>query len=211
MKYAVFDFDGTLVKSMHVWRNINKEVLGSYGVQTDIAQYQSEIAGFAMPDTVRYTIKKFNLDTTPEELKAQFMERAERAYEQRDFVRNADKYLEYLHGKGVKIGIATAAPKPLLDAFFSKHQDVAKLVQCVTSCEEVQRNKPDPLVYHVCAKNLGCEDPKQMVIFEDSFQGLEGAANAKPGKVVFVKSDIGDEKAKMKFADQMVEDFADLI
>jgi beta-phosphoglucomutase len=85
-------------------------------------------------------------------------------------------FFNELAANGVKLGVATSAPKANLELIFSKVH-VRNLLGSILASEDVKKHKPDPEVYLKSAENLGMV-PAQCVVFEDSFSGVSAALNA---------------------------------
>jgi beta-phosphoglucomutase len=81
-----------------------------------------------------------------------------------------------LKNNGVKIGVATSAPRANLDLILGK-VPVRSHFGSILASEDVKRHKPDPEVYLNSAINLGVS-PEQCLVFEDSFSGVSAALNA---------------------------------
>jgi beta-phosphoglucomutase len=81
-----------------------------------------------------------------------------------------------LNANGVKLGVATSAPKANLELILSK-VPIRDLFGSILASEDVQKHKPDPEVYLKSAENLGFS-PDQCLVFEDSFSGVSAALNA---------------------------------
>ncbi|HEV7380665.1 MAG TPA: HAD family phosphatase [Dyadobacter sp.] len=85
-------------------------------------------------------------------------------------------FMTDLENHGVKLGVATSAPRANLDLILSKVPVLEKLGSILAS-ENVKKHKPDPEVYLTSAANLGVK-PEQCVVFEDSFSGVTAGLNA---------------------------------
>ena len=57
---VLFDLDGSLVDSMWVWRDIDIEYLGKFGIPLPEG-LQSEIEGMSFTETAEYFKKKFEI------------------------------------------------------------------------------------------------------------------------------------------------------
>jgi HAD superfamily hydrolase (TIGR01509 family) len=85
-------------------------------------------------------------------------------------------FIEDLKNNGVKLGVATSAPRANLDLILSKIP-VRDYLGSILASENVKKHKPDPEVYLASAHNLGVR-PEQCVVFEDSFSGVSAGLNA---------------------------------
>lgn len=85
-------------------------------------------------------------------------------------------FLEYLKKKKIKIALGTSAPTQNVD-FVLDTLKLRKYFEVIVDGAQVERGKPDPQVYQLCAMKLGLE-PKDCVVFEDSLAGLESGVRA---------------------------------
>lgn len=96
-----------------------------------------------------------------------------------DYITDIEGYLVFLDKlkkAGFKTGVATSAPRANLDLIMGKLGFESKM-ESILASENVTKHKPDPEVYLKSAKNLGLE-PKDCVVFEDSFSGITAGLNA---------------------------------
>ncbi len=63
---VIFDLDGTLVDSMWMWREIDIQYLGRYGIQLP-ETLQAEIEGMSFTETAVYFKETFHIPQTIEE------------------------------------------------------------------------------------------------------------------------------------------------
>jgi beta-phosphoglucomutase len=85
-------------------------------------------------------------------------------------------FLSSLKDHGFLTGVATSAPRENLTLIMGK-LGFGERMESTLSSEDVSRHKPDPEVYLKSALNLGV-DPKQCIVFEDSFSGITAATRA---------------------------------
>ena len=114
-------------------------------------------------------------------------------------------FIKDLYSHGVKLGVATSAPKANLDLILSK-VPIRDMFGSVMASENVTKHKPDPEVYLTSAKNLQV-DPAQCLVFEDSFSGISAALNAGM-KVVGVLT--SHTKEELPPCDLYITDYKDL-
>lgn len=88
-------------------------------------------------------------------------------------------FLDDLKQAGFKLGVATSAPFANLEMIL-KSLKLESFFDSVLASESVTRHKPDPEVYLTTIHNLQLQ-PKNCVVFEDSFSGATAglAAGAK--------------------------------
>ena len=71
IKGAIFDLDGTLVDSMGVWHRIDDEFLGRRGFPAD-ESYKQAVKTMKYETAAHYTIERYGLSETPEEVMAEW-------------------------------------------------------------------------------------------------------------------------------------------
>lgn len=100
-------------------------------------------------------------------------------------------FLESLVDKELKLGVATSAPRANMDLIIDK-LGVRDCFKSLLASEDVTVHKPDPQVYLKSATNLNAQ-PKECIVFEDSYSGVSAGINAKM-KVVGVLSSHSKEE-----------------
>ncbi|MFD1768911.1 HAD family hydrolase [Sphingobacterium suaedae] len=86
------------------------------------------------------------------------------------------EFLEDLKFQGFKTAVATSAPQANLDLILAVLKIENKMESLLAS-EHVAQHKPHPEVYLTSAERIGV-DPKDCLVFEDSFSGVSAAKNA---------------------------------
>jgi HAD superfamily hydrolase (TIGR01509 family) len=85
-------------------------------------------------------------------------------------------FLEHLRKLRIRIALGTSAPTSNVD-FTLDTLKLRSYFDVIVDGSMVERGKPDPQVYQLCAMKLGLE-PKDCVVFEDSLAGLESGERA---------------------------------
>ena len=209
IKAVIFDLDGTLVDSMWMWRDIDIEFLGKYGIEFP-ENLQSEIEGMSFSETAVYFKTRFALNLSIEEIKEEWNQMAWDKYmTQVPLKKGALKLLQFLNENGIKAGIATSNSRELVDLVIDKLNVKEYFSSIRTSCE-VEKGKPAPDIYLLVAKDLKVPADKCLV-FEDVIQGIMAGKHA--GMKVcavydhFTKE---DNNKKQELADYYIESFKEL-
>lgn len=97
-------------------------------------------------------------------------------------------FLLFLKERNIPFTIATASGKENQDFYF-KYLDLSKWfdINKVVYNNGQIKSKPDPEIYLKAMQQIG-KKPEDTIIFEDAIAGLEGARNAKAGKIIIVDS-----------------------
>ncbi len=94
-----------------------------------------------------------------------------------DYIAGFEEYICRLRQQGVKTAVVTSSNQPKMEAVYAKHPEFKGLFDAILTSEDFQRSKPDPDCYLKAAERFGVE-PKDCVVFEDSFNGLKSGRAA---------------------------------
>lgn len=170
IKAVIFDLDGTLVDSMWMWKDIDIEYLGRFGVPLP-ETLQQDIAGMSFSETAVYFKETFGIPDSLEEIKQAWNDMAFYKYTHEVPLKpGVLEFLKRLKEKGIRTGIATSNSKELVQAVVESLQISEYLQEIHTSCE-VAKGKPAPDIYLLVAKCLGVK-PEQCLVFEDIPEGI---------------------------------------
>ncbi len=206
---VIFDMDGSLVDSMWVWKDIDIEYLGRFGL--DIPDdLQQEIEGMSFTETARYFRDRFGLDRSVEQIRADWNEMAWDKYRSRVMLKpGAREFLDYCRSQGIKLGIATSNSREIADMVMEA-RGVADYFSCITTACEAKKGKPAPDVYLLTAQQLSV-DPKNCLVFEDIVFGIQAGKAA--GMEVCAVDDAYSayqEAEKRSLADYYIKDFREI-
>lgn len=210
IKAVIFDLDGTLVDSMWMWKQIDVEYLGRYGIELP-EDLQSSIEGMSFSETAEYFKQRFQLDDPIEKIKADWNEMAWDKYaNQVPLKAGVAEFLDELRQKDIKMGIATSNSRELVDLVTKKNQIHSYFQSIRTSCE-VNKGKPSPDIYLLVADDLGVT-PGDCLVFEDVVQGIMAGKNADM-KVCAVKDAYSEDQddEKKALSDYYIDSYVELL
>ena len=172
---AIFDFDGTLFDSMHVWKGIRYkffEHLGLMFTEEDAEFFK----GLFLSESIPLAIERFKLNMTYDEMMNKLFDYIKELY-MVDSVPKNDiiDFLEKLKVKGVKMGIATATGETALIALLEKF-DMLHYFCAIYSTFTVGAAKTEPKVYDVVLDAIGT-DKATTWVFEDALYAATTAKN----------------------------------
>ena len=206
---VIFDLDGSLVDSMWMWKEIDIEYLGRFGIPLP-ADLQDAIQGMSFSETALYFKERFDISDSLEQMKADWNHMAWDKYSNE--VPLKPGIAEFLKGckeHGISLGIATSNSRELVDNIAGVH-GLGDYFSCIMTSCEVAKGKPAPDIYLAVAAKLGVA-PERCLVFEDIIPGIMAGKNA--GMKVCAVEDAysaDDRAAKQQLADYYVEHFYDL-
>ena len=207
---VIFDMDGTLIDSMWVWAQVDRDFLGERGLEVpdDLGK---EIEGLSFEQTADYFLNRFDLGLTRDNLMQIWVDMCHEAYRSKvGFKPGALEFLKYLKNKNVKIGIATSNARELVE-LVGNALGFLPYIDVIATSEDVPNGKPAPDIYLLVAKTLGVA-PKHCLVFEDIMQGIH-AGKAAGMHVCAVKDEfsINQEEEKYSSADWFINSFTELL
>lgn len=170
---VIFDLDGTLLDSTWVWTQVDVDFLGKHGFDVP-EDYSQSIISMSFAEVASYTIERFGLDASPEEVMAEWNVMARDAYAHQVKLKpGVNKLLQWLKERKILAGIATSNSASLFEPCL-RHNQIYDFFHSFTETGDVERGKEFPDVYIKEAQKLGAA-PERCVVFEDIIPALRGA------------------------------------
>lgn len=175
-KGFLFDMDGVVVDNHHFHFKAWMEFAHKHNFHLDEQIYRDQYNG----KTNRDLFQMIFGNPTEDEMKA-YADEKEGMYkkiylpEMRSHKGLLD-FLDFLRAHKYKIALGTSAPTGNVN-FVLDHLNLRKYFDVIVDGPQVNRGKPDPEVYLLCAHKLGF-NPQDCVVFEDSLAGLESGKRA---------------------------------
>lgn len=200
---VIFDMDGTLIDSEPMWKEAEKFVFSSLGVDvTD--ELSCQTAAMTTREVTEFWYNLFPWSgRSLEQVEDDVVDRVATLIVAEGIAMEGVKMaLDCCQSKALKIGLATNAPARLIPVVLEK-LDIAHYFHAVSSSEHETQGKPDPAVYLSTVKKLNVE-PSACIAIEDSVSGIMAAINAGMKTLVVppvaeysdTKYDIADIKLK---------------
>jgi HAD superfamily hydrolase (TIGR01509 family) len=179
---VVFDLDGVLVDSEHVWDEVREELARERGGRWH-ERAQVEMMGMSSTEWSRYMHDVVGLSASPEEINDEVVRRMQARYaNDLPLIDGAVDAVERLVGS-FRLGLASSSNRQLIDAVLAR-AGLARFFDVTLSSEEVARGKPAPDVFLEAARRLDVA-PERCAAVEDSGNGVR-AAHAAGMRVIAV-------------------------
>lgn len=169
---VVFDLDGVLVDSEHLWDEVRRGMAQRAGLPwPDDAT--GAMQGVGTADWSAYMADTVGIPASPEAIAAEVIgAMAQRYAMQLPLMPGALDAVERIADRW-PLGLASGSPRRLIDAVMTA-TPLGRKFRVAVASDEVGANKPAPDVYLEVARRLGAE-PGDIVAIEDSANGLRSA------------------------------------
>lgn len=207
---VIFDLDGSMVDSMWMWRNIDIEYLGRFGIELP-ENLQACIEGMSFSETAVYFKERFKLPDDLNTIKADWNRMAWDKYAHEvPLKEGVEELLGYCAERGIKAGIATSNSRELVENVVRVHR-LEKYFGCIMTGCDVAKGKPAPDIYLAVARELGVA-PERCLVFEDIIPGIQaGKAAGMRVCAVYDKYSEHQDEEKRALADYYTYHFKELM
>jgi HAD superfamily hydrolase (TIGR01509 family) len=172
---VVFDLDGLIVDSEHVWDEVRQQLAAERGGRWH-DQASRDMMGMSSPEWSRYMHDVIGLEEPPVEINAEVVRRLEAVYRERlPLIPGAVEAVERLAARW-PLGLASSSNRRVIDLVLET-SGLTGSFRATVSSEEVAQGKPAPDVYLEAARRLGVE-PARCAAVEDSENGILSAKAA---------------------------------
>ena len=199
---VIFDLDGTLVHSEHVWEAAKVDVARRYGLVPSRALLDAHV-GRGLPGFFDELFGQSLPHDRHREISGHIDDVADRLMpSMREPIPGALDLLCALHDEGLRIAICSSSPRRHI-AQALEMLDITDRIEAVVSGAELPRGKPDPLPFST-ALDLLKLPPAAACAFEDS---LPGAISADAAGIAVFAVGAGCSDPKFGFCHAQAENF----
>lgn len=210
IKAIIFDMDGTLLDSLSVWADSDREFLNGLGLEYD---YACSLAMKKMhfDSACEYLVREYSLPFSAEETGKRILAIVEDHYINGVPLKcGAKEFLAAAHSAGIKMCVATSNKKSLAEAALEA-KGIMKYFEFLVTSDEVGCGKENPEIFLKAAERLGAV-PSETVVFEDSIHAVMSAKEAGFTVVgLYEKLCEGEFEEIKKFADITAMSFAEIL
>lgn len=178
-RFAIFDFDGTLVDSMTYWRQEERDFLTMRGVSDPetVDKVLERIKPLNITEASQIMVDWFRFPDDPAEVGAGFV--AHMAVRYRESIPEKDgarAYVEALRRDGVRMAVASGTGLELMEVCLQR-LGMRDCFDFLLSCLELGVGKDHPDIYLEAARRFGAS-PGEIAVYEDSAVAMRTAKEA---------------------------------
>ncbi|QFU93377.1 HAD family phosphatase [Amycolatopsis sp. YIM 10] len=173
---VVFDLDGVLVESEHLWEENWVAYAARHGVEWT-AEDTSTVQGMSAPEWAAYLAERSGTAESVDQVERAVVDGMIAAIEggEAPLLPGAGEMVREVSAK-VPVALASSAARRVIDAVLDTHDLTGEFTATVSSAE-VPKGKPSPDVYLEAAARLGRSGAECLGV-EDSSNGIRAAAAA---------------------------------
>ena len=204
---VVFDLDGVLVDSEHLWADVRETLARERGGRWHEGA-QADMMGMSSPEWSRYMHDVIRLPEPPDEINAEVVRRMEARYsEHLPLIDGAIDAVERL-AISFRLGLASSSNRKVIDAVLAASGLDTRFAVTVSS-EEVERGKPAPDVFLEAARRLEAA-PARCAAVEDSANGIRAARAARMRVIAIPNRRYPPATDALELADLIIESLDEL-
>jgi HAD superfamily hydrolase (TIGR01509 family) len=204
---VVFDLDGVLVDSEHVWDEVREELARERGGRWH-DRAQADMMGMSAPEWSRYMHEAIGLPEPPDEINDEVVQRLLRRYAvDLPLIDGAVDAVQEL-AVSFRLALASSSNRAVIDAVLEQAQ-LARAFEITVSSEEVARGKPAPDVFLEAARRLDVP-PVRCAAIEDSANGIRAARAAGMRVIAIPNTRYPPAGDALELADEVIGSVAEL-
>ncbi len=210
-KNIIIDLDGTLIDSLGIWNEVDREVIIRQGkIPRNVGLERDNFLAKNTHGNIYLNYAQYNIDSygleniTAEEL---MLERNAIAKEYQKtklkLKENAADFLKLAREFGYILTLATITSREFLDYYAYENPNICNMIDLyeifnggTLSKDEVSKKKPNPEVYEK-AMVLTKTTPDECIVIEDSLSGIVAAKGANLDTIVIYDKYSDDDREKI--------------
>jgi len=190
IKAVLFDMDGTLIKTEHIWQQATSDTLTSRGITIATPEQQralNSLSGIGVVEAWKLLKATFDIGEDIHELAQETVMRVQDHFRNGiSFIDGFEHFHRELAAHNIKSCVATNADDESIMHLSESLNFPHYFGENVFGISRVNNKaKPDPAIFLHAADKLGVK-PEECVVFEDSVYGFK-AANAAGMKCIAMK------------------------
>lgn len=173
IKYAIFDFDGTLFDSMFIWDTVGERYLRSLGKEPKPCMCE-ELSALSFSQAACYFQREYGLSFSVDEIVEGINKNIAHSYAHEILPKaGVVDFLEQMKKAGISMCIATATDRGQIEAALNRCK-MGHYFDAIFTCGEVGHGKDEPFIFRKAMAYFGAER-SEMIVFEDAIHAVHTA------------------------------------
>lgn len=204
---VIFDMDGVLIDSEPLWKLAEVEGFGKVGLDLTFTECEQTV-GLRIDEVVKLWYERVNWpDKSVKEVADDIVDILIREIKQQgEALPGVLEALELCKKLNLKVGLATSSSNRIIKAVMER-LEIEHYFDAIQSAEDEEFGKPHPAVFLNCAKRLGV-NPLKCLVIEDSFNGIV-AAKAARMEVIAIPEKSHQNDPRLVIADHQLDSLLD--
>tara|TARA_B110000027_G_C16008322_1_gene250768 strand:- start:87 stop:758 length:672 start_codon:yes stop_codon:yes gene_type:complete len=196
VKAVIFDMDGTLIESEHIWAKAKKEIAHYAGIEITDDEL-NQFIGRGLNDFIDEKIKPKSKEER-QNLNKKIQANALENYASKiRVIGGAKDILKAFSLAGIRIAICSSGSMKAIKISL-RALNAINLIGVIVSGDNLTIGKPDPLPYLLTLKKLNLK-ASETIVFEDTTSGLKSATEAGIQTII-----VGSHPSDQKFSDSIL-------
>lgn len=174
-KAFIFDFDGTLVDSMHIWHDVLREIIKSRLfnlTEEEFKKIEKEIEPLENGETALLLIEKYGVNDSVENIVNDINSKVRYSYLNKTDLKDTTlEFLKQNYEKGIKMCVCTATDAKLVKEYL-EYKKLDKYFEFVMSIYDVNKTKEFPDIYDRAVEKMGIKK-SEVAVFEDALYAIK--------------------------------------
>lgn len=175
IKAAVFDVDGTILDTVKYYYQANKIMSGDPNFPFS---FQKKLSKFSGKDVAKEIINEYHLNMTPQEFLQKRRLVLHELLPSSTLIPGVEHIVRTIYGMKIPMAVGTSAWSCNHKIKISKLKKIFSLFSVTVCGDDVKQVKPSPEIFQIASQRLGNFSPENVLVFEDSINGVKAANNA---------------------------------
>ncbi|MBR3691547.1 MAG: HAD family phosphatase [Clostridia bacterium] len=173
---AIFDMDGTILDSMHIWEEVSVSCLRRLGAEPK-PSFKEDVRMMTLAESAEYCRSEYGIEASNEAIIDYIYSSVREFYDREAALKpGAEAFLRRLHAANIPMVLATATDRPFAEAAL-RRLGIRELFLEVLTCSEIGAGKNRPDIFLLAAERMNAA-PAETLVFEDSYPALITARDA---------------------------------